>query len=85
MLMEDENGMNITLSADMDTLRRTRDYARQHGTSLNQLVRDFLRNLTTQDEADKVADEFVRNAMSHGGRSPKGFRFSREDAQRMRD
>jgi len=85
MSMEDENGMNITLSADMDTLRRTRDYARQHGTSLNQLVRDFLRNLTAQDESDKVADEFVRNAMSHSGRSPKGFRFSREDAQRMRD
>jgi hypothetical protein len=84
-LMEGMTGMNITLSADMDTLRRTRDYAKQHGTSLNQLVRDFLRNLTTKDEADKVADEFVRNAMAHSGRSPKGFRFSREDAQRMRD
>ncbi len=78
-------GMNITLSADVDTLRRTRDYAKQHGTSLNQLVRDFLRSLTAKDEADKVADEFVRNAMTHSGRSPKGFRFSREDAQRMRD
>ncbi len=77
--------MNITLSADVDTLRRTRDYAKQHGTSLNQLVRDFLRSLTAKDEADKVADEFVRNAMTHSGRSPKGFRFSREDAQRMRD
>jgi hypothetical protein len=83
--MEDMTGMNITLSADVDTLRRTRDYAKQHGTSLNQLVRDFLRSLTAKDEADKVADEFVRNAMTHSGRSPKGFRFSREDAQRMRD
>jgi hypothetical protein len=44
-----------------------------------------LRNLTERDEADKVADEFVRNALSHSGRSAKGFRFSREDAQRMRD
>lgn len=76
--------VNITLSADMDTLRRTREYAKQHGTSLNQLVRDFMKNLTVRGESDKVADEFVRNAMGHGGCSPEGFRFSREDVQRMR-
>jgi hypothetical protein len=77
--------MNITLSADMDMLRRTREYAKQHGTSLNQLVRDFMRSLTAREELDKAADEFVRNAMEHGGCSPEGFRFSRADAQRMRD
>jgi hypothetical protein len=74
--------MNITLSADSETVKRTREYARQHGTSVNQLVRDFLQSLTAREDLDHVADEFIRNATDHAGRSPKGFRFSREDAQR---
>ena len=74
--------MNITLSTDAETVARTREYARQHGTSVNQLVRDFLRNLTARQDRDQVAEEFVRNATTHAGRSPKGFRFTREDAQR---
>ena len=74
--------MNITLSADADTVQRTREYARHHGTSVNQLVRDFLRGLTEQGDRDRTADEFIRNATERGGRSPKGFRFSREQAQR---
>lgn len=74
--------MNITLAADDDTVKRTREYARQHGTSVNQLVRDFLKSLTAHDDRDRVADEFVRNASAHPGRSPDGFRFNREEAQR---
>jgi hypothetical protein len=76
--------MNITLSTDAETVARTREYARQHGTSVNQLVRDFLRNLTARQDRDQVAEEFIRNATTHAGRSPKGFRFNREDAQRVR-
>lgn len=76
--------MNITLSADAATIQRTRKYAREHGTSANQLIRDFLNDLTEQDSREQAAAEFARNAFDHGGRSPKGFRFNREDAQRMR-
>ena len=74
--------MNITLSADEDTVRLTREYARQHGTSLNRLVRDYLNHLTSTEEGETVADEFSRLALEHGGRSPKGFRFDREEAHR---
>jgi len=74
--------MNITLSADEETVRLTREYARQHGTSLNRLVRDYLCRLTATDEGETAADEFRRLALEHGGRSPKGFRFSREEAHR---
>jgi len=74
--------MNLTLSADDETINRSREYALKHGTSLNQLVRDFLRDLTRQEDRDRVAEEFSRNATGHSGRSPKGYRFDREDAQR---
>ena len=76
--------MNITLAADAETVKRTREYARQHGTSVNQLVRNFLQNLTAREDRSHAADEFLRNATAHAGRSPKGFHFNREDVQRTR-
>jgi hypothetical protein len=72
--------MNITLSADVETVARTREYAREHGTSLNQLMRDFLASITQRDERKRIADEFTRNALSCGGCSPDGFRFNREQS-----
>lgn len=77
--------MNITLSADAETVARTRKYAREHGTSVNQLVRDFLAGLTGREDRDQAADEFARNAVAHGGRSPDGFRFDREQSHERRD
>lgn len=74
--------MNITLSADEETIQRSREYAQKAGTSVNQLVRDFLQSLTLQEDRDLMADEFLRNATGHSGRSPEGFRFDREAAQR---
>ncbi|MEX1119298.1 MAG: DUF6364 family protein [Terrimicrobiaceae bacterium] len=74
--------MNITLSADEETIRRSREYAQKARTSVNKLVRDFLQSLTLQEDRDLMADEFVRNAVGHSGRSPEGFRFDREAAQR---
>jgi hypothetical protein len=41
-----------------------------------------LQSLTRQEDRDLVADEFLRNATGHSGRSPEGFRFDREDAHR---
>jgi hypothetical protein len=76
--------MNITLSADTETIQQTRKYAREHGTSVNQLVREFLAGLTGWKAGDEVAEEFERNATEHGGRSPKGYRFDRAQAQRRR-
>ena len=37
--------MNITLSARDELIERAREYAREHGTSLNQLIRDHLERL----------------------------------------
>lgn len=77
--------MNITLAADRETIERTRVYARAHGTSVNQLVRDYLASLAGQDDRDRAAEEFAGNAVEHGGRSPDGFRFDRAESHGRRE
>jgi hypothetical protein len=70
--------MNITLSADTELIKKGREYAKAHNTSLNQLVRDYLLKLTAGCEAEKAADQFVRIATTTPGQSDSGFKFSRD-------
>ena len=69
--------MNITLSAEEQCIKRSREFAQKHGTSLNQLIRDYLNTLTDNNNRDGVADEFSRLAIEHGGCSPEGYVFDR--------
>ncbi len=46
--------MNVTLSVDDQVVTEARRIAAVRGTSLNQLVRDFLNELTRIDEAESV-------------------------------
>ena len=71
--------MNITLSADAELIRKSREYAKAHDTSLNQLVRDYLSTLSGEYEAEKAADEFVKLALAMPGQSEVGTRFSRDE------
>jgi len=70
--------MNITLSADAELIKKSREYAKAHNTSLNQLVRDYLSQLSGVNESGGAADEFVRLASSMPGRSEPGFKFVRD-------
>ncbi|RLJ21400.1 hypothetical protein DJ030_04590 [bacterium endosymbiont of Escarpia laminata] len=70
--------MNITLSANEELIKKGREYARAHNTSLNQLVRDYLLRLTGGCEAEKAADEFVHLASTMPGQSDSSFKFSRD-------
>jgi flavorubredoxin len=73
--------MNITLSAEEQCIRRSREYAKKHGTSLNQLIRDYLNALIdNNNNREDVADEFSRLAMAYGGCSSEGYVFDREEA-----
>jgi hypothetical protein len=76
--------MNITLSADIGLIEKAREVARRRETSLNQLVREYFTHLTEpQDNANKqAADEFYRLATEQPGRSPEGWKFNREEANR---
>ncbi len=70
--------MNITLSADTELIKKGREYAKAHNTSLNQLVRDYLLRLTGGGDAEKAAVEFVRIASTMPGKSDNGYKFSRD-------
>lgn len=76
--------MNITLSADKELITRAREYAARQGTSLNQIIRQYMEQLTRMDDIEKVADEFARLAEEQGGGSPNGYVFDREKAHKRR-
>ena len=70
--------MNITLSADKNLIDKGREYAQIHNTTLNNLIRNFLGNLTGEHNSAQAADEFVRLAQSMPGKSESNFKFSRD-------
>ena len=49
--------MNVTLSIDDGVVAEARRIASVRGTSLNQLVRDFLSDLTRADDVESVIAE----------------------------
>jgi len=68
--------MNITLSVDETTVARARKRAEAMGTSLNQVIRDYLRKLAGGDDAERSIEEFRR--LSGTGNS-RGWRFNRDE------
>lgn len=72
--------MNITLSADQKIISKSRRMARQQGTSLNQLIRDYLERFSGSRRDVSAAEEFRGLALAKGGRSAPSFRFDREEA-----
>jgi len=70
--------VNITLSADPELIRRAREYAKEHGTTLNQLVREHLRWLCGEADRKAAAEEFLRICLEHPGRSEPGYKFDRD-------
>ena len=48
--------MNVTLSIDERVVAKARHIAVVRGTSLNQLVRDYLEDLTGDDDVQSVLD-----------------------------
>jgi hypothetical protein len=68
--------MNLTLSADEQTVERARKRAEALGKSLNQLIRDYLQKLAGTDDAERWIEEFER--LSGGGNS-NGWKFNRDE------
>jgi len=70
--------MNLTLRIDEQLLQKARAYARARNTTLNQMIRDFLEQITSRTDPHEAADEFARVAREHAGRSEDGLRFDRD-------
>ena len=70
--------MNLTLSIDDRLLKEAREVAQAMGKSVNQLVREYLEQLTSRDDAERDIEELRRLSAESGGRS-KGWRFDRDE------
>lgn len=70
--------MNVTLSVDDELILKARKKAEAMGTSVNQLVREYLEGLVGTRNLDAQAAEFER--LSHLSRgNSRGWKFNREE------
>ena len=69
--------MNVTLSVDDRVVAEARRLAAVRGTSLNQLVRDFLEELTRVDDGESVVAQLDALWAAESYRSQRSWK--RED------
>ena len=69
-------------SADEALVKRMREHASRRGASLNNMIREYMEQVTGSGDAKRNANEFARLASEHAGRSPKGFHFDRESTHK---
>jgi hypothetical protein len=75
--------VTLTLALDDDLLREARRRAEAMGTSVNQLVRQYLEQLAGRSDPEADAAEFERlSRVTHG--HSKGWRFNREELHERR-
>jgi hypothetical protein len=70
--------MNVTLSIDEKLLARARELAHERGTSVNQLIRDYIERLTGTSGPADVMDRLEQLWTEQEGRSG-GWKWNRED------
>lgn len=71
--------MNITLSADEKLIKKAREYAKRHNSSLNNLVRSYLEQITNEINGEEAAQEFELLCTENAGESDKGYPFNRSE------
>jgi ribosomal protein S3AE len=69
---------NVTLALDERVLAAGREYARQHRTSLNRLIRQLLEKTVTSKASESDLSQFFQLADKAAGNS-HGRRWKRED------
>ncbi len=75
--------MNVTLSIQDEVIQEARRRAEAMGTSVNQLIREYLEQLAGKSDPDANASEFERiSRMSRG--NPRGWKFNREELHERR-
>jgi hypothetical protein len=70
--------VNITLSIDDEVVQKARRRAEAIGTSVNQLVREYLEQLAGKSDPNADAEEFERLSRASLGDS-RGWKFNREE------
>lgn len=75
--------MNLTLSIDDEVLETARRHAESMGTSVNQLVRDFVARFAGHSDIDAAIAEF-RQLTRHAKGNSRGWKFNREEIHERR-
>jgi plasmid stability protein len=71
---------NLTLTVDEEVLRRARIRALELGTSVNALVRDYLRQLAGRSAAaDGISEFFAATKGAGAGSGPEGRTWTRDE------
>jgi len=68
---------NVTLSVPDETLRKAREYAKNHGTTLNELIRSLLSRTINEKKGDFL-DQIEASLDKHGV-DTKSMNYKRED------
>ncbi len=75
--------MNLTLSVDDGVIQEARRHAEAMGTSVNQLVREYLEQFAGKTDPQADAAEFERLSRAAQGNSC-GWKFNREELHERR-
>jgi Family of unknown function (DUF6364) len=75
--------MNLTLSVGDEIIQQARRRAEAMGTSVNQLVREYLEQLAGKSEANTDAEEFERISRMARGNSHR-WKFNRDELHERR-
>ena len=75
--------VNVTLSIDEELIQQARRRAEAMGTSVNQLVREYLEQLVGKTDPDGDAAEFERLSRLAQG-DARGWKFNREELHERR-
>lgn len=70
--------MNVTLSVDEEVLARARRLAAERGTSLNQLIRDYLAELTKAETRQSALEELEGLWSRNESGSGSGGKWTRD-------
>jgi hypothetical protein len=70
--------MNVTLSLGDKLLERARRLAARRGISLNQMIRDYLAEVTGEPSPEELAAE-LDALWAEGSGDSRGWRFNREE------
>jgi hypothetical protein len=75
--------MSLTLSVDDEVVESARERAKVLGTSVNQLVREYLEQLAGKRDPEADAAEFEKLSRSANGNS-HGWKFDRDELYERR-
>jgi len=70
---------NVTLSIPEDLLKKSRDYAEKHGTSLNEFIRLLLKQAISHPEIDPVQKLIAHSKSKHLLVETKAWKWNRSE------